>query len=234
MKKRILVVEDDPAIRQGVLDALEFEGYATLSAARGDEGLSTAVRAEIDLVLLDLVMPGKDGLDVLKELREVRPALPVIILTARGAEADRVKGLGLGADDYVVKPFGVKELLARVQAVLRRSAERPAAVGTLSIPGGTVDLALRQARFGRSERVELSEREAELLRYLAANAGRAVSREELLARVWRTDPQGLETRTVDMLVARLREKLRDDPEDPRVLLTVRGQGYLFAGGKGGR
>ena len=234
MKKRILVVEDDPAIRQGVLDALEFEGYATLSAARGDEGLSTAVRAEIDLVLLDLVMPGKDGLDVLKELREVRPALPVIILTARGAEADRVKGLGLGADDYVVKPFGVKELLARVQAVLRRSAERPAAVGTLSIPGGTVDLALRQARFGRSERVELSEREAELLRYLAANAGRAVSREELLARVWRTDPQGLETRTVDMLVARLREKLRDDPEDPKVLLTVRGQGYLFAGGKGGR
>jgi len=234
MKKRVLVVEDDPAIRQGVLDALEFEGYSTLSAARGDEGLEKAIRAELDLVLLDLVLPGKDGLDVLKELREVRPALPVIILTARGAEADRVKGLGLGADDYVVKPFGVKELLARVQAVLRRSAERPAAVGTLSIPGGTVDLALRQARFGRSERVELSERETELLRYLAANAGRAVSREELLARVWRTDPDGLETRTVDMLVARLREKLRDDPEDPKALLTVRGQGYLFAGGKGGR
>jgi DNA-binding response OmpR family regulator len=228
MKKRILVIEDDPAIRQGVTDALEFEGYATLSAARGDEGLEQAVRAEVDLVLLDLVLPGKDGLDVLRDLRPARPALPVIILTARGDEADRVKGLRLGADDYVVKPFGVKELLARVQAVLRRTAERPSDIREVKFVGGSADLERREARLAGGGRAELTEREAELLRYLAANAGRAVSRDELLERVWRTDPAGLETRTVDMQVARLREKLRDDPDDPKVLLTVRGKGYMLA------
>jgi len=229
MKKRILVIEDDPAIRQGVTDALEFEGYATLSAARGDEGLEQAIRAAVDLVLLDLVLPGKDGLDVLRDLRNVRAALPVIILTARGEEADRVKGLRLGADDYVVKPFGVKELLARVQAVLRRTAERPSDIREVAFAGGSADLERREARYSGGGRAELTEREAELLRYLAGNAGRAVSREELLERVWRTDPTGLETRTVDMQVARLREKLRDDPENPRVLLTVRGKGYMLAG-----
>jgi DNA-binding response OmpR family regulator len=252
MKKRILVVEDDPAIRQGILDALEFEGCSTLWASRGDDGLEKAVRAAVDLVLLDLVMPGKDGLEVLKELRQVRPALPVIILTARGEESDRVKGLKLGADDYVVKPFGVKELLARVEAVLRRTAERPSDIREVKFPGGVADLERREVRFEDSRqsaegsrqkgsaanrqpptahcRVELTEREVELLRYLAANPNRAVSRDELLERVWRTDPTGLETRTVDMQVARLREKLRDDPDEPRVLLTVRGKGYMFADG----
>jgi len=227
MKKRILVIEDDPAIRQGILDAVEFDGYAALWSGRGDEGLEKAVQADLDLVLLDLVLPGKDGLEVLRALREVRPRLPVIILTARGEESDRVKGLKLGADDYVVKPFGVKELLARVEAVLRRSAERPSDVREVKFPGGVADLERREARLSGGVRAELSEREAELIRYLAANSGRAVSRDELLERVWRTDPTGLETRTVDMQVARLREKLGDDSEEPRVLLTVRGKGYMF-------
>jgi two-component system alkaline phosphatase synthesis response regulator PhoP len=227
MKKRILVIEDDPAIRQGILDAVEFEGYATLWSGRGDEGLEKAVQADSDLVLLDLVLPGKDGMEVLKALREVRPKLPVIILTARGEESDRVKGLKLGADDYVVKPFGVKELLARVEAVLRRTAERPSDVREVKFPGGVADLERREARLAGGGRTELTEREAELLRYLAANSGRAVSRDELLERVWRTDPTGLETRTVDMQVARLREKLGDDPDQPRVLLTVRGKGYML-------
>ena len=229
-KRRILVIEDDAAIRGGIVDAMEFHGYAVTQAATGPDGLDKALSIDCDLVLLDLVLPGRDGMEILEEVRKTRPGLPLIILTARGAEGDRVGGLRLGADDYVVKPFSVKELLARVEAVLRRSAERPADLKQLALPGGVVDLARREVRLKGGAREELSQLEAELLRYLACNAGRAVSREELLQRVWRLDPHGLDTRTVDMHVARLREKLRDDGADPKVLLTVRGKGYMMAGG----
>jgi len=215
-KTTILVIEDDAAIRQGIVDALEFEGYATIEAANGDTGLAAAVGADCDLILLDL------------EVRATRPLLPVILLTARGAEGDRVQGLRLGADDYVVKPFSVKELLARVEAVLRRSPERPSDVREIRVPGGTADLSRCEVRFDDGKRCELSEREMEILRYLASNPGRAISREEILSRVWRVNPRGIETRTIDMHVARLREKLRDDPAEPRVVVTVRGKGYLFA------
>ena len=164
----------------------------------------------------------------MKKVRQARPTLPVIILTACGEESDRVKGLNLGADDYVVKPFSVKELLARVEAVLRRSPQRPLDISELKIPGGKVDFPRCEVRFGDGERIELSEREMELLRYLARNAGRAVSREEILSHVWRINPRGIyETRTIDMHIARLREKLRDDPENPQIILTVRGTGYKF-------
>ena len=154
--------------------------------------------------------------------------MPVIILTARGDENDRVKGLKLGADDYVVKPFSIKELLARIEAVLRRSPERAWTCKTISFAGGTADLDRRELRFGNGKREELSERECELLRYLAGNAGRAISREEILRRVWRIDPDKIETRTIDMHMARLREKLRDDPEEPKIIATVRNRGYMFA------
>jgi len=153
--------------------------------------------------------------------------VPVIILTARGEEADRIRGLRMGADDYVVKPFSVKELLARVEAVLRRSPERPGDVSEVAIPGAAADLARREVRFDDGERCELSEREAELLRYLASNAGRAISRDEILSRVWRIGSGRIETRTIDMHIARLREKLRDDPSHPRIVLTVRGKGYMW-------
>jgi len=226
-KRQVLVIEDDAAIRRGIVDALEFEGYAPLEAADGAKGLQMAVSVECDLILLDLVLPKKDGLAILREVRATRPTLPVIILTARGEEADRVEGLRLGADDYVVKPFSVKELLARVAAVLRRSPERPSDIKEIKLPTGLADLARCEVRFHDGSRTELSEREIELLRYLASNPGRAISREELLARVWRIDPSGLETRTIDMHVARLREKLRDDPAQPRILLTVRGKGYML-------
>jgi DNA-binding response OmpR family regulator len=175
-----------------------------------------------------LVLPGKLGIDILREVRKTRPALPVIILTARGEENDRVEGLRSGADDYVVKPFSVKELLARVEAVLRRTPARPLDVDTIRLPDGCADFGRRELRFDDGGRAELSEREAELLRYLVNNAGRAIGREELLACVWRIDPNGLPTRTIDMHVARLREKLRDDPTSPQVLVTVRGKGYMFA------
>jgi DNA-binding response OmpR family regulator len=224
----ILTVEDDAAIRRGVVDALQYAGYDVLEAGRGDEGLDLATRREYDLLLLDLVLPGASGLEILQAVRASRPTQPVIILSARGEENDRVAGLRLGADDYVVKPFSVKELLARVEAVLRRSPERPSDLQQIDFHGGTADLARCEVRFADGDRVDLSEREMELLRYLAVNAGRAIARDEILANVWRIAPQGVTTRTIDMHVARLREKLRDDPSRPAIVLTVRGKGYMFA------
>jgi DNA-binding response OmpR family regulator len=225
--KTILTVEDDHAIRRGIVDALRYVGYGVLEAGHGDLGHEMAVRQTYDLLLLDLVLPGRCGLEILRAVRATRPQQPVIILTARGEERDRVEGLRAGADDYVVKPFSVKELLARVEAVLRRTPSRPSDVDVVSVVGGEADFARREIRFGDGSRSELSEREVELLRYLANNAGRAIGRDELLSNVWRISPDGLPTRTIDMHVARLREKLRDDPADPAVLLTVRGKGYMF-------
>ena len=231
---RVLVIEDDAAIRRGVVDALRFSGYECLEAMNGNQGLELALRGEYDILLLDLVLPGRGGLEILKELRGSRPQVPVIVLTARGEESDRVSGLRLGADDYVVKPFSVRELLARIEAVLRRSAERPSDLARVELPDCTVDFARREVRLQDGERRALSERESELFLYLARNAGRVVSREELLSRVWRISPKGCTTRAIDMHVARLREKIRDDAESPRILLTVRGKGYLFAGAAGER
>lgn len=224
----VLVIEDDAAIRRGVVDALSFHGYRTLEAATGDQGLEQGLNAEYNLALVDIVLPGRTGLEILREVRVCRPTQPIIILTSRGEEHDRVEGLRMGADDYVVKPFSIKELLARIEAVLRRSPERPRDVLKIDVPAGSIDLARCELRLHSGERVELSEREMELLRYLAINRGRAVSRDEILARVWRIDPRGVQSRTIDMHVARLREKLRDDPNQPAVILTVRGKGYLFA------
>jgi len=228
MSRTVLVIEDDEAIRQGLADALGFAGFAVRQAAAGPEGLELAIGCDCDLVLLDLVLPGLDGLALLGELRNVKPALPVIILTALGQEADRVRGLRLGADDYVVKPFSVRELLARVTAVLRRTAERPIDVPQLPLPGGLADLERREVRLADGPGAQLTDLEVQLLRYLAANRARAISRDELLARVWRLDPTGLDTRTVDMAVMRLREKLGDSGAAPAVLLTVRGKGYMLA------
>jgi two-component system, OmpR family, alkaline phosphatase synthesis response regulator PhoP len=225
---RILVVEDDAAIRRGLADALKFSGYLTFEAPDGRAGLDAALSADIDLVLLDILMPRMDGFAVLQEIRKAKPALPVIFLTAKGEEADRVKGLRTGADDYVVKPFSATELIARVEAVLRRSAERPTGVSRTSLAGRTIDLERREVVFDDGHRELLSEREAAVLAYLIANRGRAITREELLSRVWGLDPRGVHTRTVDMTVARIREILRDDPADPRVIVTVRAKGYMLA------
>ncbi|HUS57812.1 MAG TPA: response regulator transcription factor [Planctomycetota bacterium] len=225
-QKAILVIEDDAPIRRGIVDALKYAGYAALEAADGTSGLETAVQAAVDMVLLDVVMPGLDGFAVLTELRKAKPAVPVIMLTARGSEGDRVRGLKSGADDYVVKPFSAKELLARVEAVFRRSAERPQDVTVLELAGRSIHFERREVRFADGRRCELSDREAELIRYLAANPGRAVSRDELLARVWGLSGS-IYTRTIDMTVARIREKLGDNAESPCILLTVRTKGYML-------
>lgn len=222
-RRRILVVEDDAAIRRVVVDALSAEGYELLEGANFVEGLRSAVQVKCDLLLLDLVLPGGDGLDLLVQARMAHPTLPVIISTARGAEADRVRGLKLGADDYVVKPFSVKELIARVEAVLRRSAERPTLQTELRFTGGALDHQRSELRFDDGSNVALTERELALLSYLARNSGRIISREELLERVWNLPPHLVNTRAIDMTVARLREKLRNDA----AIATVRGRGYRF-------
>lgn len=219
----ILVIEDDPAVRQGVVDALEYAGYRTLQAGDGAAGLELALRANYRLLLLDLVLPGRDGFSILGELKRRRPGQPVIILSARGEENDRVRGLELGADDYVMKPFSVRELLARVEAVLRRSCERAAPAERRPVPGGEVDFGGGRIDFADGTGEELSEREVGLLRYLLESSGRIVSREEILRHVWGLDPDRTETRTLDMHVMHLRKKLRD--RDQSFLVTVRGKGW---------
>ncbi len=226
-RQRIVVVEDDAAIRRGIVDALRFEGYQAVEAADGKVGMALALEVDCELVLLDLVLPKTPGLEVLQAVRQRRPTLPVIILTAMGDEADRVRGLRLGADDYVVKPFSVSELMARVQAVLRRSPQRPTDVSEAPVPGGVIDFSRNEIRFRGGRRETLSERESELLRYLVVNPGRVISRDELLRSVWRIEPRGLWTRTIDMHIARLREKLGDDASEPQLILTVRGKGYMY-------
>ncbi|MFG0325956.1 MAG: response regulator transcription factor [Phycisphaerales bacterium JB037] len=225
---RILVVEDDEPIRRGIADALDYNGYAVLEAPDGRAGLDAACSQDIDLVLLDIMMPKLNGFEMLEQLRRAKPGLPVIFLTARGEPSDKISGLKLGADDYVVKPFNADELLARVEAVLRRSAERPRTLGIIEAPGLRIDLERRRVTHADGTTTDLSEREAEVLGYLAASPGRVVSRDELLQRVWGIDPRGVQSRTVDMAIARLREQLRDDPANPRVIRTVRAKGYAFA------
>ena len=230
-KRTILVVEDDAAIRRGIVDTLQFAGFLVIACADGADGMTTALSAQLDLVVLDVMLPKTDGLQILAEVRRVRPSLPVILVTARGAEQDRVHGLQTGADDYVVKPFSSKELLARVVAVLRRSAERPSDVGRVAIAGRVIDFDRREIERPDQTRALLSEKEADLLRYLVQNRGRAIARTELLERVWGLPAGGdSATRAIDMHIVNLRDKLADPSDCPEVVITVRGKGYMLAGG----
>src|SRR5437764_10538215 len=224
----VVVVEDEPAIRRGVTDALRVSGYEVSEAADGEVGLQSALRRDVGLVLLDLLRPRRDGLDVLGELRKVRPNLPVIILTARGSEDDRVRGLKMGADDYVVKPFSARELLARVEAVLRRAPSRPASITGARLGRAKLDLQRREIHWPGGPRGELSETEAAILAFLLAHRDRTVTRDDLLVGVWGIPPHGVETRAIDMHVARLRAKLRDPSgkPTPEAVLTVRARGYM--------
>lgn len=226
-KPRILTIEDDAAIRRGIVDSLKAIGCVVWQAERAETGKQMALEKPCDLVLLDLVLPGGDGLDVLAAIRLEKPTLPVIVLTARGEEHDRVRGLRLGADDYVVKPFSVDELLARVEAVLRRSPARATNHATFQFPNGTIHWETRELRTKEGASEVLSEREAKLLDYLARHPDRAIDRDELLRGVWQIDAKGVTTRTVDMHIARLREKLKLVTGD-EVIKTVRGRGYMIA------
>ena len=219
----VLVVEDDRAIRRGLVDALDYAGFSTIEAEDGDAGLSAAVAGDVDLVLLDVLLPDIDGFAVLERLRAVRPALPVIVLTARGREEDRVRGLGLGADDYVVKPFSVPELLARVKALLRRA--RPERLANV-LSYGDIELDREKRRVARSGRpIDLGPTEYRLLAFFLEHPGRVFSREQLLDGVWGRDIY-IDERTVDVHIGRLRKQLNPgQAEDP--IRTVRGAGYAL-------
>ncbi len=221
---RILVIDDEPEMVRGLEDNFRFEGYQTLSATDGAEGLALALREGPDLVLLDIMMPRMSGWDVLRALRDKQLDIPVIMLTARGEEVDRVLGLELGADDYVTKPFSLRELLARVRAVLRRPGPRQRLT---TYAFGDVRLHLRGRQvFKAGQEVRMTRKEFDLLWYFVEHRGEVVTRDRLLDEVW-----GYErfptTRTVDTHVLRLRQKLEPDPERPVHILTVHGQGYRF-------
>jgi two-component system response regulator RegX3 len=226
-RRTILLVEDEESITAPLVEALHREGFDAAVAGTAAEALDAAERRRPDLVLLDVMLPDGSGFDVLRELRS-RSGCPVIMLTARGEETDRVAGLELGADDYVVKPFSARELVARVRAVLRRAAE----AGERRMDGATeigdlqVDPARRTATLDGAE-LELSRKEFDLLRLLVENAGSVVTRERLLDQVWDTNWFG-STKTLDVHVSGLRKKLGDDPSTPRYLHTVRGVGFRFS------
>jgi two-component system alkaline phosphatase synthesis response regulator PhoP len=224
---KILIVEDEPNMVAGLRDNFEYEGYEVITAENGATGLGRALSDSPDLVLLDVMMPQLSGLDVCKQLKVKRPSLPIIMLTARGQEIDKVVGLELGADDYVTKPFSIRELVARVKAVLRRAQVLPRELERYSF--GDVEVDLRRCQVRRAgEPVEFSSREFELLKHFLCHPGEILSRDRLLDEVWGYDHYPT-TRTVDAHIVRLRHKLEPVPEEPRYFLTVHGMGYKFVG-----
>jgi DNA-binding response OmpR family regulator len=226
-RAKILVVEDEPNMVVGLRDNFEFEGYEVLTARDGVEGLQLALEESPDLVVLDVMMPRMSGLEVCKQLRAQRASIPIIMLTARGQEVDKVVGLELGADDYVTKPFSIRELLARVKAVLRRTSVVPKELDQHSF--GDVEVDLRRCRVLRSGKaLDVSSKEFELLKYFICHAGETLSRHQLLEDVWGYEHYPT-TRTVDTHLVRLRQKLEPNPEQPQYFLTVHGTGYRFVG-----
>lgn len=231
MSKKILIVDDEKAI----VDILDFnmkkEGYETLRAYDGKEGLQLARDESPDLILLDVMLPHMDGFEVCRTLRDEGNDVPIIMITAREEETDKVLGLELGADDYITKPFSVRELMARVKTNMRRaksSSEVPyiESANTLRLRGITIDLD-RHSVFKNGKELELTQREYELIKFLAATPGKVVSRQELMSEVWQYDYYG-DLRAVDVAIRRLREKLEDNPAEPEYVVTKRGAGYYFA------
>jgi two-component system alkaline phosphatase synthesis response regulator PhoP len=224
---KILIVEDEPNMVSGLRDNFEFEGYQVITAEDGVAGLTRALDESPDLVILDVMMPRMSGLDVCKQLKAKRPSIPVIMLTARGQEVDKVVGLELGADDYVTKPFSIRELLARVKAVLRRAKTVPKEQDRYSF--GDVEVNLRSCQVEKKGKLlDFSSKEFELLKYFLCHSGETLSRDRLLEEVWGYD-RFPTTRTVDAHIVRLRQKLEPKPDEPRFILTVHGTGYKFVG-----
>lgn len=225
-KPRLLIVEDEAAIRTGLIDVFVYHGYAVEAAADGEHGLQLASSGRFDLVVLDVMLPGRNGYDILEQIRKHDREQAVIMLTAKSADEDIIHGLALGADDYVAKPFSIAQLVLRVQAVLRRSLpERESAPAIALRPDFVVDVANLCARSCSGE-IAFTRRELDVLVYLADHSERPVPREELLHKVWGYARHlDIETRTVDIHIARLRRKIEPDPRQPRHLLTVRSGGY---------
>jgi DNA-binding response OmpR family regulator len=224
---KILIVEDEPNMVAGLRDNFEFEGHQVISAPDGAAGLERAISESPDLVILDVMMPRMSGLDVCKQLKAKRPGIPIIMLTARGQEVDKVLGLELGADDYVTKPFSIRELLARTKAVLRRA--HGVAKDLEKFAFGEVEVNLKSCQVSRKGKsVDFSSKEFDLLKFFLNHPGETLSRDRLLEEVWGYD-RFPTTRTVDAHIVRLRQKVEPKPDDPRFILTVHGTGYKFVG-----
>ena len=228
MGKTILIVEDE----QNIVDILSFnlgrEGYDTLEAYDGPTGLQLALEQNPDLILLDLMLPGMNGFDVCRKVRESGSSTPILMLTAREEESDKVLGLELGADDYITKPFSMRELMARVKANIRRVAMAPAVPSTVPAGAGRVTVDEERATIYKDgQPMDLTQREYDLIRYLAAQPGKVFSREALMEHVWNYEGYVGDVRAVDVAVRRLREKLEDDPANPEFIKTKRGMGYYF-------
>ena len=232
MGKTVLIVEDE----QNIVDILAFnlsrEGYDTMEAYDGTTGLQLALEHNPDLILLDLMLPGMNGFEVCRKIRETGSSIPILMLTAREEEADKVMGLELGADDYITKPFSMRELLARVKANIRRVSMAPAVNVAQNKPESgprlVIDKAMSAVRKD-GKTLDLSQREYDLICFLAAEPGKIFSREVLMERVWNYEGYGGDVRAVDVAIRRLREKLEDDPANPAFIVTKRGMGYYFAG-----
>ena len=236
MGKTILIVEDE----QNIVDILSFnlsrEGYDTLEAYDGPTGLQLALESTPDLILLDLMLPGMNGFDVCRKVREAGSSTPIIMLTAREEETDKVLGLELGADDYITKPFSMRELLARVKANIRRVSMAPAPAAPAELPAkdlvrlGRVTIDREKATIFKDGRpLDLTQREYDLICFLASQPGKVFSREALMEHVWNYEGYVGDVRAVDVAVRRLREKIEDDPAAPKFIVTKRGMGYLFGG-----
>lgn len=223
----ILIVEDEPAMAAGLRDNLEFEGFDVRIARDGEEALASVADARPDLILLDLMLPRRNGLDVCRELRRRDIRVPIIMLTARGHETDKVVGLEIGADDYVTKPFSVRELMARVRAHLRRTEQQASGADVFCF--GDVEVDFRHQRAARAgQPLRLTAREFDLLKYFAQRRGETISRDELLDNVWGLSAYPL-SRTVDNHIAKLRQKIERRPAEPEYLITIHGLGYRFLG-----
>lgn len=225
MSARLLLVEDEPQMRIMLQDNLEYEGYEVFSTGSGEDGVEIALRELPDLVLLDVMLPGASGFEVCRRLRVQGMTMPIIMLTARTTESDRIAGLDFGADDYVGKPFSVGELMARVRSQLRRQEHFKRKEGEFVFEDVVVNLRRRVVRRGKTH-VSLTSREFELLRYFIAHRGEVVSREQILRDVWSLENSHV-TRTVDNFVAKLRNKFEPNPREPKYLMTVHGTGYQF-------
>ncbi len=222
-RKQILIIEDEPDIVRGLEDALEFEGFAVFTATTGDEGINLAKENHPDCVLLDLMLPDDNGYRVCEQLRILDPVVPIIMLTAKAQEADKIRGLEVGADDYVTKPFSVAELIARINAIFRRQARLALHDDSFHIGSWEVHPRKHTMTRGRTSK-RLSFYELELLKLLRERAEEAVSRDELLEKIWGVQPNP-QSRTVDNFIVKLRRKLEEDQKSPRHILTVYGLGY---------
>ena len=223
--KTILIIEDDVSILRGLKDNLEYEGYSVLTETNGDNGLNTARGSSTDLILLDIMLPGINGFEICRKIKKEKPDLPIIMITARGSEMDKVGGLDLGADDYLTKPFSIPELLARIRAVLRRSKQDQDALEKYSFGNVILDFKKYQAFFYGKE-VNLSSKEFAIMEYFIQNKGKVLHRHDMLNEVWGYNVMPT-TRTVDNFILDLRKKLEEDPSKPKHIISVRGVGYKF-------